>query len=82
MLLENITYHQPHVKIRKFEYRARNPLVVGRPLSTHAHQKDEATFRVWCEDELDGFVGMTGEVVVEPMPEEDRPQETESGVQV
>ncbi|KAL0581700.1 hypothetical protein V5O48_000282, partial [Marasmius crinis-equi] len=62
MLLEGFAYHFPRIPLKHFEYRARNPLVVGRPLAINGRQVDEKTFVLWCVDETDGTVGMTGEV--------------------
>ncbi|KAF9265424.1 hypothetical protein L218DRAFT_923616 [Marasmius fiardii PR-910] len=65
MLLETLVYHFPRARLMQFDYRAQNPLIVGRPLVINGHQLDRDTFFLWCEDELDGTVGMTGQVQVQ-----------------
>lgn len=64
MLLETVVDQNPGVKIKHFEYQARNPLIVGQALAIHGHWKDRQTAKVWCVNE-EGVVGMTGVVVVE-----------------
>ncbi|KAL0071373.1 hypothetical protein AAF712_001230 [Marasmius tenuissimus] len=66
MLLEALVHNFPRARLEHFEYRARNPLVVGRPLVVHGHQLDEDTFTLWCVDELTGTVGMTGKMAPKP----------------
>jgi hydroxyacyl-ACP dehydratase HTD2-like protein with hotdog domain len=61
MLLEGLVDHRPDARIHTFEYRARNPLIVGRKLAVHGHWEDQKTMSLWCMDE-DGVVGMTGKV--------------------
>ncbi|KAJ3725914.1 hypothetical protein C8R42DRAFT_603199 [Lentinula raphanica] len=61
MLLEAVNDHAPSSIIRTFEYRARNPLIVGRANTIHGKYTGDQTIQLWCVDE-DGVVGMTGSV--------------------
>jgi len=61
MLLEAVINHAPKSFIRTFEYRARNPLIVGRAHTIHGKYDENNTIQLWCVDE-DGVVGMTGKV--------------------
>ncbi|KIK57787.1 hypothetical protein GYMLUDRAFT_45978 [Collybiopsis luxurians FD-317 M1] len=62
MLLEAVADHSPKSTIRVFEYRARNPLVVGRSNTIHGkYLTKENSIQLWCVDE-EGVVGMTGKV--------------------
>ncbi|KAL1761767.1 hypothetical protein FB107DRAFT_200460 [Schizophyllum commune] len=64
MLLETMAYNYPSARPVYFEYRARNPLVVGKACTIHGAWHDKRTALLWCVNE-DGVVGMTGSVVVE-----------------
>ncbi|KAL1747572.1 hypothetical protein HDZ31DRAFT_61194 [Schizophyllum fasciatum] len=64
MLLETMAYNFPAARPSYFEYRARNPLVVGRACTINGAWHDKRTALLWCVNE-DGVVGMTGTVVVE-----------------
>ncbi|KAJ3787824.1 hypothetical protein GGU10DRAFT_347895 [Lentinula aff. detonsa] len=61
MLLETVKDHAPSSIIRTFEYRARNPLVVGHANTIHGKYTGDEMIELWCVDE-DGVVGMTGTV--------------------
>lgn len=63
MFLEATVFHNPDVQLKSFEYRARNPMIVGRAMSIHGAWKDNSSVKLWCVDE-DGVVGMTGTVEV------------------
>ncbi|KAF8654170.1 hypothetical protein AX16_003699 [Volvariella volvacea WC 439] len=63
MLLETAIYHHPNVSLSSFEYRAQNPLVVGRELTMYGKWLDEKKISLWCQD--GGVVGMTGVVIVD-----------------
>ncbi|KAF8892554.1 hypothetical protein BD779DRAFT_1436776 [Infundibulicybe gibba] len=63
MLLETVTFQQPGSKIKAFEYRARNPMIVGRETTINGVWRDEKKAEMWCVDE-DGVVGMTGMIEV------------------
>ena len=64
MLLETMAYNFPPARPVYFEYRARNPLVVGKACTINGAWHDKRTALLWCVNE-DGVVGMTGSVVVE-----------------
>ena len=64
MLLETVAYNFPSARPLYFEYRARNPLVVGKACTINGAWHDKRTALLWCVNE-DGVVGMTGSVVVE-----------------
>ncbi|KAJ7452394.1 hypothetical protein B0H11DRAFT_2073235 [Mycena galericulata] len=61
MLLETTMFHKPTAKVAHFEYRARNPVIVGHPITFKGVWLDEHTATVWCVDG-DGVVGMTGTI--------------------
>ncbi|KAJ6630850.1 hypothetical protein B0H10DRAFT_1774250 [Mycena sp. CBHHK59/15] len=62
MLLETIMFHDHTTKIKHFEYRARNPIIVNRSMTINgAYNDDHSGVTVWCVDE-EGVVGMTGHV--------------------
>lgn len=65
MLLETVKFHHRAVRIKSFEYRARNPIIVNRSITIHGVWVDEFSIELWTQDE-DGAVGMTGRVVVLP----------------
>ena len=65
MLLENIAYHHPELKLISFEYQARNPQLVNQKQTFYGKWLGNNTsIFVWCADEND-VVGMTGKVTVE-----------------
>ncbi|KDQ60781.1 hypothetical protein JAAARDRAFT_124307 [Jaapia argillacea MUCL 33604] len=59
MLLETVVFHKPNVQFQSFEYRAVNPVIVGRPVVISGSWHDEKGALVWATDE-EGTVGMTG----------------------
>lgn len=61
MLLEAVADHAPSSLVHTFEYRARNPLIVGRTNTIYGKYHGEKNIQLWCVDE-DGVVGMTGSV--------------------
>ncbi|KAF8212209.1 hypothetical protein K438DRAFT_1806164 [Mycena galopus ATCC 62051] len=61
MLLEVTKFHKPTAQIAHFEYRARNPVIVNKPMTINGVWVDEHTATVWCEDDA-GVVGMTGTI--------------------
>lgn len=69
MLLDATIYHHPELKLKTFEYRALNPLVVNRAVTIHgAWEKDseplnDKALLVWAIDDQD-VVGMSGRIVV------------------
>lgn len=63
MLLEVAKMHRPDSIFRSFEYRARNPLVVGRAITIRgAWGKEGTSVQVWAQEAESGVVGMTGTV--------------------
>ncbi|KAJ6502525.1 hypothetical protein C8R45DRAFT_976875 [Mycena sanguinolenta] len=70
MLLEVTKFDKPTAQIAHFEYRARNPVIVNKPMTINGVWIDEHTATVWCEDDA-GIVGMTGTVKLhEPATDE------------
>ncbi|ETW85856.1 hypothetical protein HETIRDRAFT_245796, partial [Heterobasidion irregulare TC 32-1] len=61
MLLETLLFHRPNAKLRSFEYRAINPVVVNRPMTIHGALERDGKALLWTED-ADGVVGMNGTV--------------------
>jgi len=61
MLLETTMLHKPQARIAQFEYRARNPIIVNRPMTIAGVWTDERTVTLWCVND-EGVVGMTGSV--------------------
>ena len=59
MLLETLAYHRPEVQMKRFEYRALNPVVVNRELTFHGSESGSNEFVLWVQDE-NGVVGMKG----------------------
>ncbi|KAF5377061.1 hypothetical protein D9757_007746 [Collybiopsis confluens] len=60
MLLETVADHDPKLHIRSFEYRAINPLLVGRSHTIHGkYSENRDSVQLWCVDS-GGIVGMTG----------------------
>ncbi|KAI0035100.1 hypothetical protein K488DRAFT_76873 [Vararia minispora EC-137] len=62
MLLETLAFHYPNVRMRSFDYRALNPVVVDRPCILRGAWEDGKKVFLWAEDEQ-GIVGMTGKVL-------------------
>lgn len=66
MLLENVVYHHPELKLASFDYQARNPQLVNQEQTFYGKWLESGTsIFVWCVDEKD-VVGMTGKVAVQP----------------
>ncbi|KAJ7632663.1 hypothetical protein FB45DRAFT_913084 [Roridomyces roridus] len=63
MLLETAVFHKPNAQIAHFEYRARNPIIVGRQLTFKGSWVDAQTATLWCVDQ-EGTVGMTGSITL------------------
>ncbi|KAJ7709862.1 hypothetical protein B0H17DRAFT_1029536 [Mycena rosella] len=61
LLLEVTKFHKPGAQIAHFEYRARNPVIVNRPMTINGTWVDEHTATVWCVNE-EGVVGMTSTI--------------------
>jgi hydroxyacyl-ACP dehydratase HTD2-like protein with hotdog domain len=61
MLLEVTKFHHPTAQIVHFDYRARNPVIVDRPMIINGLLVDEHTATVWCVND-EGVVGMTGTI--------------------
>ncbi|KAF9454526.1 hypothetical protein P691DRAFT_655764 [Macrolepiota fuliginosa MF-IS2] len=64
MLLETAVFCKPDIKIKTFEYRATNPLIVDRKTTINGVWTDKNTAQLWCVDEQ-GVVGMTGSITTE-----------------
>ncbi|GJE86915.1 hypothetical protein PsYK624_029980 [Phanerochaete sordida] len=67
MLLDTAVFHDPDIKIKSFEYRALNPLVVNKEVTIYGARDigtEEKAIRVWAVDE-DNIVGMSGRIVVQ-----------------
>ena len=70
MLLDTAVHHHPELKLKTFEYRALNPLVVNKAITVHgAWEKtvtadsSEKALLVWAIDDQD-VVGMSGRITV------------------
>lgn len=61
MMLETLAFHKPDVRMKTFEYRAVNPVIVNRPCIIQGAWDGKHVARLWAED-ADGVVGMTGSV--------------------
>ncbi|KAM6500486.1 hypothetical protein JOM56_003500 [Amanita muscaria] len=61
MLLETATLNNPALKIKSFEYRAVNPMIVNHRMTIHGAWLDDVTARLWCIDQ-NGIVGMVGTI--------------------
>ncbi|KAJ7111558.1 hypothetical protein C8R43DRAFT_1041407 [Mycena crocata] len=61
MLLEATIFYKPAAKIAHFEYRARNPVIVGQSMTIKGVWVDEHTATVWCVNDM-GVVGMTSTI--------------------
>ncbi|KAF9013857.1 hypothetical protein BDQ17DRAFT_1230949 [Cyathus striatus] len=64
MLLENVTFNNSDAQLKRFEYRATNPLIVNRELTLNGTWTSNNTATLWCVDQ-EGVVGMTGLVQLE-----------------
>lgn len=64
MLLEAVSTRYPEEHIARFEYRARNPLLVGRTHTIYGVGSSPTSITLWCVDDV-GVVGMTGKVDIE-----------------
>ncbi|VDB83031.1 unnamed protein product [Peniophora sp. CBMAI 1063] len=62
MMLETLAFHKPDIRMKSFEYRAVNPIIINRPCTIKGVWSGTDTARLWAEDP-DGVVGMTGSVV-------------------
>ncbi|KAJ7132311.1 hypothetical protein C8R44DRAFT_773731 [Mycena epipterygia] len=65
MLLETTMLQKPTARIAHFQYRARNPIIVNRPLTIAGFWNDEHNVTVWCVND-EGVVGMTGTIELVP----------------
>jgi hydroxyacyl-ACP dehydratase HTD2-like protein with hotdog domain len=63
MLLEATMFHHPDIKLKSFQYRAMNPLVVNVPVKILGTWDNKSSISVWCVNEY-GTVGMTGKIGV------------------
>jgi len=65
MMLESFVFCRPDVqgKLRSFEYRARNPLVVNQTITLYGAWENDKSVQVWAKDE-NGTVGMTGRIAL------------------
>jgi len=61
MLLETTRLQKPEARFAHFEYRARNPIIVNRPLTIAGVWNDEHSATLWAVNDK-GVVGMTGEI--------------------
>ncbi|KAJ7497941.1 hypothetical protein B0H11DRAFT_2155616 [Mycena galericulata] len=59
MFLETTMLQKPKARLAHFEYRARNPIIVNRPLTIAGVWTSEHTITLWCVNDA-GVVGMTG----------------------
>jgi len=64
MLLEVANFHNPTLQPEFFEYRARNPVIVNRPMTFYGAWTSQSRLDLWCMD-ADGSVGMTGHITYE-----------------
>jgi hydroxyacyl-ACP dehydratase HTD2-like protein with hotdog domain len=69
MLLETALFHHPGAKLKTFEYRALNPLVVNQPITIHgawekaSDSSAKKALLVWAVAEGD-VVGMSGRITL------------------
>ena len=61
MLLETTKFHHCSTEFEFFEYRARNPVIVNRPITIHGAWVAENAIELWTLDD-EGIVGMTGNI--------------------
>lgn len=64
MLLETAVFNKPDIRIKSFEYRATNPMIVDRKATVNGVWTSNDTAQLWCIDEQ-GVVGMTGKITIE-----------------
>jgi hypothetical protein len=64
MLLETAVLNKPDIRVKSFEYRATNPMIVDRGATVNGKWTSNVTAQLWCIDEQ-GVVGMTGKVTIE-----------------
>ncbi|KAF9053713.1 hypothetical protein BDZ89DRAFT_1056281 [Hymenopellis radicata] len=64
MMLENVVFHRPEIKLKAFDYIATAPLIVGREHTIYGDYVDTNKISVGCVSQ-DGVVGMTGHVEFE-----------------
>jgi hydroxyacyl-ACP dehydratase HTD2-like protein with hotdog domain len=65
MLLETTMLQKPRARFAHFEYRARNPIIVNRPMTIAGVWNDEHSVTLWCVNNQ-GVVGMTGDIQLVP----------------
>jgi hydroxyacyl-ACP dehydratase HTD2-like protein with hotdog domain len=64
MLLETLRFHKPNAQFKCFEYRAVNPLVVGKSVTMQgAMDTTNNSVHLWAQNS-DGVVGMMGKVTL------------------
>ncbi|KAJ6485698.1 hypothetical protein C8R45DRAFT_997537 [Mycena sanguinolenta] len=61
LLLETTMLQKPGAQFSSFEYRARNPIIVNRPMTIAGFWKDDHNVSLWVVND-EGVVGMTGEI--------------------
>ncbi|KAJ6474692.1 hypothetical protein C8R47DRAFT_1179251 [Mycena vitilis] len=61
MLLETTMLQRPKAHFARFEYRARNPIIVNQPVTIAGVWTDRHHASLWCVNNQ-GVVGMTGSV--------------------
>lgn len=61
MLLETTKFHHRDVEFSYFEYRAKNPVVVNRPITIYGTWSNNSQVNMWTVDG-EGVVGMTGSI--------------------
>src|SRR6267378_8546753 len=62
MLLETLAYHHPEARMKSFEYRALNPVVVSEELTFNGTWSSPKEITLWVQNEA-GVVGMKGKVL-------------------
>lgn len=66
LLLDTTIFHIPDIKLKSFEYRAINPMVINKEVTIHGAwdtSGEEKALLVWAVDE-DDVVGMSGRITV------------------
>ncbi|KAI0797975.1 hypothetical protein C8Q75DRAFT_740221 [Abortiporus biennis] len=64
MLLEALSFHAPETKLKSFEYRARNPLVVSEPVTIYGAWLSNRSVQLWAVSGDKEVVGMTGKATL------------------
>jgi hydroxyacyl-ACP dehydratase HTD2-like protein with hotdog domain len=64
MLLETLTHHYPEARMKSFEYRALNPVIVNEALTFNGTWNGSKEIVLWVRNEA-GVVGMKGKVLLE-----------------